>query len=493
MNIDGNEREQVRELTGLLCDKTVGCDVSGDFTLPEHQPELRRLLSVSAKVLPPAKYVSSSGVECNGTVDYKVFYVGVDGGLWCADFSAEYEFEAPIEDRSADTSGGVDTFVTVICDSASARVSSQRRLSIKSRLCARVRAFVSNTCEMCTYGDVDESSIEKRFLSEKCASVCALSSDVTELSDEVDGLFEDSRVISADATVFVKDVRRGVGGILVDGEVELKLLVCRDGQRAQSMTKKIPFDAQLDCDRPIGDAACRVLGTVTDINITVEEGKASCSLSLILSALTAHNEERSYTADVYSVERECQCETETAYLPAVRACGVGNFSQSERIALSDTGIPEGAQICDIFGSVRFDGCEYGGGKYDLSGQSRYTLLWEKDGEYGSADVELPTKYGLDGEIAENMSFDAYGEIISCRGRTDGELVCIDAEIAVCADVFEMREIRMARAAHFGDPFVKGKNRMVVYYPAEGESVWEVAKKYHVRADSLSEEKNYYLF
>ena len=81
MNVDRDERDMAERLFGMLCDRTVGCEVSGDFTLPDGQPEIRRLLAVNERVLPPAKYVSSSGVECNGTVDYSVLYVGTDGGL----------------------------------------------------------------------------------------------------------------------------------------------------------------------------------------------------------------------------------------------------------------------------------------------------------------------------------------------------------------------------------------------------------------------------
>ena len=61
-------------VTVPMCDRTVTTEVSGDFTLPDYQPELRRLLSVVPTVLPPAKYVGSGRVELNGTVDYLVLY-----------------------------------------------------------------------------------------------------------------------------------------------------------------------------------------------------------------------------------------------------------------------------------------------------------------------------------------------------------------------------------------------------------------------------------
>ena len=37
-----------------LCDKTVTSEVAGDFSLPDYQPEIKRLLRVSATVQPPS-------------------------------------------------------------------------------------------------------------------------------------------------------------------------------------------------------------------------------------------------------------------------------------------------------------------------------------------------------------------------------------------------------------------------------------------------------
>ena len=65
-------------------------EVTGDFTLPDYQPEIRRLLAVIPTALPPAKYVGNTGAELNGTVDYQVLYVGGDGSLASVPLSSEY-------------------------------------------------------------------------------------------------------------------------------------------------------------------------------------------------------------------------------------------------------------------------------------------------------------------------------------------------------------------------------------------------------------------
>lgn len=488
MNMDGNERE--RTLTGRLCERRVSREISGDFTVPDSQPEVRRVLAVTERVLPPAKYVGASAVECNGTVDYRVLYLGIDGELWGACFSSEYELEAPIEESGADMSGGVTSAVSVCCEGSSARLSVGRRLNIKSRLCADVRAYGETDSGPSDMGGGEETQL--RYMRRKCGRITSGSSDTVEVTEEISGLYADSRVISAEGFAHVSDLRKGTDQLSASGEVTLKLLVCREGQRAETLIKKIPFDGTVDFGEPIGGADLRAECAVTDISVNVGEGSALCTLSVVISAVAAENREASYVSDAYDLKRECECEMTQLRVPTVALCSSGNFSQSERIALSDTEIPDGAHLVDMWGRVTFDGCVYGG-RYELTGKSLYTLLWEKDGEYGTADVELPVRFGMEGEAVSEPSHFVSAHIISCRGRIDGELLRIDAEIGVGADVVGSEGVSLVGELRLGEPLDTEKNRMVVYYPAPEETSWDVAKKYHVPADSLSEEKNYYLF
>ena len=65
-----------------LCERTVTTELSNDYTLPDYQPEIRRILKVIPSILPPAKYIGGNNAEFNGTIDYNMLYVGADGGIY---------------------------------------------------------------------------------------------------------------------------------------------------------------------------------------------------------------------------------------------------------------------------------------------------------------------------------------------------------------------------------------------------------------------------
>ena len=120
-------------------------------------------------------------------------------------------------------------------------------------------------------------------------------------------------------------------------------------------------------------------------------------------------------------------------------------------------------------------------------------MWEKDGEYGVSEIEIPVRYETDGREVSSPVYSYGGGVISCRGRIDGELLCIDSEIAAELCAVGSERIETVSDITLGEELVREKNRMVVYFPADGETPWEVAKRYHVKVDSLSAENNYYLF
>lgn len=494
MNKDGIATDFPESVILTLCDKTVNHEVTEDYALPDYQPEMRRVLNVSERVMYPSKYASGGEVECNGVIEYRVLYIGSDGGLYSVSFPSEYEFSVPADTSiPLNLSNGVETAVYTVCESTNARISAPRRVNVKSRLRSHVRSYCKGDVEEIAYGEVSHESVQKLVNKTDNSIVTVGDSDVIDVNDEISGLGDDVRVISADASVFVTDLRRSENMIDVSGDVMLKLLTCRDGEGVKPVLRKVKFGGNIDMPGMSGGSLCRAVGKVTDIAVNVDEGKIACDISLCLSGFAAENREWRYTADVYSTERECECEEMSLSVPYAVSCVNGNFSQSERLPLAESGVPEGCEVVDSWGRFIFDSCEVSNGKYLFGGESKYWLLCCKDGEYSVTELSLPVKYETEGSEGENITFDLCAEVISCRARVDGDVLSIDAEIATSVDAFASNNIKAVQNIRFGEPYAKQNSRMVVYYPAEGETSWDIAKKYHVPADTLTEAKNYYLF
>ncbi|MBO5938482.1 MAG: DUF3794 domain-containing protein [Clostridia bacterium] len=477
-----------------ILDRRMNTETTGEYTLPDYRPEIRRVLSVTPTVLPPAKYVGGAGVELNGTVDYSVLYVGADGELYSFPISSEYHFTLPIEAASEfDLGAGVCVWADVVAENVSSRVSSPRKMSLRCRLQASVRAFGKILMEERTVGEARSESLFRRREVCRNLSVGSGLSDVISLGCELSAA-EDTRVISADATPIIDEVRVEGEMARVSGEVLLKLLVTRDGSTPTVLTQKLPLSGEVELEGMDGVDECCATGTVSELSVEMGEGgKILCEISVLLAVRGMNNREIVYTADLFSGERESACEYREYRVPVALRCDRRNFSQSERLSLSEFSFAEGGAICDAWGSVLFDGCEAVGGKYVLTGQSKYVLLWEKDGEYSTSEITLPFRYETDGREESPESYLAGGTLLSCRARVEGHLLCLDAEIAVAADFIGYEKISAVREVRFGEAYAIRGSRMSVYYPASDEDAWCVAKKYHIAPERINKGKKYYYF
>ena len=55
-----------------FCDRTENAEIGQDFTLPDYQPEMRKLLRVSSVIQPPSRFLGIGEAEFSGNVIFTV-------------------------------------------------------------------------------------------------------------------------------------------------------------------------------------------------------------------------------------------------------------------------------------------------------------------------------------------------------------------------------------------------------------------------------------
>lgn len=474
-------------LTVPLHERSFGTEVTGDFTLPDYQNEIRRILHVSCTVLPPAKYVGDSSVEFNGTLDYQVLYVGGDGGMYSVPLSSDYSFNVPLDKgANADMISDVDVLCSISAESVNTRVSAPRRLSIRCRIRPNVRIYGRIPSFTGAFNEVDPTSVYTR--SERCESLLCESatSDIISVGYTFAPSSDDLRVVCADATVRITDKEGGASGISCRGNVAFRLLCMHEESgELETLDAQTPFEGEVDMEMGGTDAECRIRGVLSEMSVNIGEAGIECNAGIILDAQTCRNAPVEYTADVYSTAAECECSTRRMSVRNSLACLSSNFTVSERIPLSSTAVPEGAQIIGGLSNVCMDKCSADVGRYSFGGNAVFTVLYSNDGDVYSADVSVPVKFEAEGAGAEPVAFDAVAETDGMTLRiADGNL-CIDAEMMICADCLGEQMIESVDRATFGESIGARECELVVCYPAPDDTLWSVAKRYKVAPSAVS--------
>lgn len=491
---------QISKVCLPLLDKTVTTEISGDFSLPDYQPEIRRLLRITASAMPTNRYASDTDIDVNGGINYFVLYTGGDGLLYCAPLNTEYSFSVPLDISTTEISSDD---LLCICDttveSSVGRVSAPRRLNIKCRMRSRVKAYANASLSNIDINDQGAGSIERLIgNTDACRLYSALGEPLL-LSDDIipDAKAGEMRVVCAEGQVFVSDTVTMPNTVTCRGEVCLKLTLSPIVSETDSnesannidrtpviLTRKIPFSQSVELEGVNQSCTSCAEGYCSELSVEIDEGQIHIDTAVILDITAQKNENISYIKDLYSTRRICDCRYSLQNLQSAVRCHNGNFTQSDSVLLSEVGIDPAAKIIDICGEASIDELMCGKERCILTGKSNYHILLMRDGEYSFAEIELPFRYESE-RVPDPADYDGSVKVISCRARMDGERLGIDAELAVKLRLVKNNQISTLAEVSFRDEVVRRRGEYVVCFPSAEDTLWSVAKRYHSPIATLS--------
>ena len=513
-----------------VLDRELTTELSGDFSLPDYQPEIKRLLRIGTSVLPPNCFAGRDGVELGGTVDYFVLYVGHDNGVYCAPLSTEYRVETEPDAEGRALPITADSIPLCLCDTYAeapvGRVTAPRRLNIRCKLRMGIKLYgeCSPSAKPAGGDDGTEEALPAMEALSAKATVnrvyCGLG-DVLPLQDDLilsptDGEW---RVVCAESKVLVTEATPAAGQVNCHGEVTVKLTLCpaeteaefasntAEGRTSPPLTilqRKIPFSQAVELEGVTPVCAATAHGYCSDISVEMEEGHVHVDMNVSLEARAQRNEEVYYVKDAYSTRRESVCRYTD--LPAERGLKAlnGNFTLSDSLPLSEVGIDPAARIADVTVSATPDSltADPAKGRCYLSGTCHCHLLLLRDGEYAAAEMDLPFRYEFDepGFTKDGISegqvptlglpaFDGSISVVNCRARMDGERVGVDAELAVSLRTYRPAPLTALTDVELGEEVTRRRGEYVICFPAPTDSAWSVAKRYHAPMAALTAANN----
>lgn len=501
------------DYTARLFDRPQTADLSDDYTLPDYMPAIGRVISCTAAVASPSLYLGGGSVEYAGGVRYRLLYESADdSSLWCAELPSEYDIILNAERDSArlpQDPAELSCLAEASPENVTARVTAPRRLTIKSRVRLSPDLSAKTSFETAIHGDPGdpdsvrtlEGSSESSFFA-SATNFPVICKDKISLAEAGLSPDDEYRVISSRGDVMISQLQISGDGADCRGEVSSNILLTREGEgeRPRRIIRKIPFSATLPLNLPLPEnsstAGVRGYGVCPTVTASQEEDGIALEASLLLSAEIAARAPLSYLKDIYSKSADCECARKKLTLRTPAACFNGNATVSGSSDLASLGIDSGMRLCDISARILPDiektlspsGRLTLGGKMKISavadnGAELFPVEYDADYKYVA---ELPEAAGL--ASPEISVVAAVGET---KGRIDSDSIVADCELCVGVLVEEKNEIEVLSEINLTpSSFVpKPASHICVCYPASGETLWDIAKKYRTEAEAIAEKNS----
>ncbi len=471
----------------MLCRDERVAELGGDFTLPDYEPGIRKLLRVSVRLSAPSQYPSGNAVKLAGSGEYDILYVGNDGEVYHAALPTSFEISSPLdESRGFDMSEGIEISSDIAPESVICRVTGERKLNIKCRIAARVLAYGKKKLSASGIPDGDHVQLlikGQDFWSE----ACGVNSDM-EAVDELDSLSQSDRYICTDARVLVEDTKAFEGYAECRGNIYLRHLICSKSGNLALIQRKLPFNESVEVDGlnsgdlTVGYGWCSEITSVEAGAEIGEESPLSVKAHINLKVSGYSKNVLSYVKDAYSTEYETELENEETELFKLTSCNNKNMTLTASVGADCLGnIDRNAVAVDTVAYAAAENVEINdAGHYVISGKCRFNMLFaENNGEteYSAVDAEVPFKYECSdgGEPPEHFTVNV--EAINAGARMEGENISLWCELclsySLCGDDEMVSVCRMT----LGETHERSRRGFTVCYPDSEDSLWSISKKY----------------
>ncbi len=484
-------------LLAVTTDTVTTHEISEEFNLPDYIPEVRKMLTVRAGVLPESKYLADKGsgsqLDFGGTVTYLVIYTDDEGNLCSTPLSSAYE-------ASTQLSAHPETvLIDTVVDNTSLRVNAPRRLTIKTRLKSRILGFEKRTLEesITPKSSADEMYLQRAGKQIKAMEISQVCLQNIRMSDKLDMQgHKNAKPIWCDAGLAITECKAQNKSILVRGEATVKC-ICQTEDGAITLTKALPIVEEIEAENSaVGDISS-VNGRCISLSISNEmnddTNQLFFDLSCELEGIVSHNREEYVTSDCYSTK----CETEASYkiidtYSTVKSQNV-SFTVSEVLKRKNN---EAKEIIEIIANPVCEKTEIKGQKASMLGKLELNIIGkgeEKENgevEYINDTYDLPFRYDTDlGKAYDECIVRNNLSVGNINGRYDTDKLFINCEVFLAQDIIEKSKVEALDTAVIKkDREIKNDSACVrVYFPKDGDTLWEIAKKYHTTVSQITEQ------
>ena len=479
-----------REISSLRCEST------GEYSLPDYNGDVKKVLAVKTKVFPSGKYALEDTLEFSGTVGYEVVYLDGENNVTHAKLSTDYEAAVKIDAESY-----VDSDVNTSVSSCNVRLVGPRKLLVKASLDNDVCILERRSYEI---GGDAFLEYEPETLTDiaRISSPCFAFGQGREISEEmasVEGAIVDEvEVLLSDAELRVDQIDMGEGVAVMKGDILLSVLLKNADQPPRLVSKSLPYSEELTFTDTEGVHSLEGRGEILGLksSVTPTEDGVSVSLSFSLSPKVRGKKDQTLclVSDAYLKERATENEyTDFNYTEHLCSETEEN-SFDERVPISELGIDALGEVIYAEAQPRVEMCEITDNGVKIQGEIRFSgiacrVCEGDEPSYSPVRFVMPFKHNVNLSCQKHDNMHAHCAVNAndVKISLDENNVHASCTLSYYVTVNTERRSRCLGASYLcEEEYSRDDSVVTVYYPDTSESLFSIAKRFHTSVSSIAE-------
>ncbi len=470
-----------------------------DIIVPDIKPDVKNVLQV--EVLPHIreKHIQKDYITLTGNVDYNILYLSDEKESPSAlkAINTRVPFTHQLEAFGAEAA----TFAGIKADVINVEFSAvnSRKINVKSVVDFESNIIMSDEFQavsaVSAQGDLPcKSRNVSSFAMVDFAENEFEAGDAFSIPSGSDMIDE---ILKVDVKVCGREVKSINGKLVAKGIVDVRALYSVTSGQYRNMEGEIPFTEVLSVADVDSSHMCEVEYTLTDLRYSAaadsDGDMALMDVTVCVNAATCvyAQSEESLTVDLYSPDFDVAVARDSISVNRL-ICASNDQSIIKDTVQLPAGAPSISGIYNVIAKPYVESAEISGGKAHISGVTDTYLMYTSsspDAPVSSFKKEIPFAYSVPVDCGDDarISVICDADNISCSAASVNTAevrfnLNFDTKVVAEEDVLYIKDVEADESTAAERGTMPG---IVIYFAAGGESMWDIAKRYHTTAEAIS--------
>lgn len=465
-------------------------NTQSDIIVPDTKPDVFRILSVKSVVDLSGCHTKKDKVTFSGNIKYNIFYIGEEeqNRICTIEYTAPFSHVAEKSGVSEDMSIRCASNVSKVnCD-----IVNSRKVCVSAKIDIFADTALSNETEAVSGEDIPDSlafqakEYEYDVLRSKNSFEFTVSDSVNICGGES---FEIYDIIAYEDISEIKAVNNKA---VIKGQVNISILYDNNGDISGYNTD-IPFTEIVDIDNLSSDQILMSHFEIASVGYTMPENSEETDLGISVTIKGNiwgyETTKNNFATDIYSPDYSSDIRFRNCTLSKVSDVKHSSITIKDTLTPSGSSLPISKVHC-AFCTITNEESKLSEGTLRISGNMESVAICSDESDNlfsvrGTSAFE--TEFDFPDCDPQSKIFSDVSLINSGYVLTSSSDVQIRAVAKVSASVICEKEIPVI--THFSvdekSPVKKDEQpSILVYYPDEGASLWDIAKKYNTTSEEI---------
>lgn len=481
--------EKAIPMTEVLFDNFEECPVDGDFVLPDYLADVAAILKCTMTPSVQSRQISGDRLLVDGTVAIHVLYL--DEARKCirsCTYTQPFDCRFTVGTIPAAAVMQVDAHTNYI----NCRALGPRKLSMHGAFTVKCRIAAEKPCSV--IGDIREDGWHTR----RCRIAYAVPAGcaekvftINEMTDIGAGKPAVQSIARTSAMPLITDCKLIQGKAIVKGELALHTLYVADADSGsvQTVEHHLPFSQLIDveglteywlCEPTVQTVSCEVHTTA---NANGENRLLDISVKLALQLMCTRCGEEEAVEDAYAVRYPLSLDRQEVVCEKLYAIRQGTSTVRQVMEMPG----EGEQAIDVWCEPMTCTDRPEDGRMMVDGKLNLCMLTRNEGGLLSY-YERPLEFTLDFDEGCGHMLTRW-QVCRVEYIQTGTQIELRVELAVSRRCYDEQRSRLVTAVSADEnaAFPADSSALKIYYAGAGESMWDIAKRYHTAVDAVMTE------